>query len=455
MKNLSWIFLALVITSCNNEEKPAFSIINGTVVNNVGETALILGNGFESRVPISDEGTFVDTLYLKTDGFYDLYVGRERTGIYLEKGKNLIINVDAEKFDETIKYTGDLANINNFLGAKSLWNEENMDFENLFSKDESSFLQQLDYNQKSHNELYAEHKIDNEQFKKKLDEDDRYARALMIENYKDAYRYYSGDDTFNVSKGFYDELKDINYKDTVAYRSSVTYQNLLQAHFNRLISAEKSDSLNNNGTIAYLEKVDSALPDGYAKDKMMSSFLQFGLKPDESLEQAFNLYKNSNPNPDNLAKITAQYDKLKAITKGNPSPTFNYENHKGGTTSLESLKGKYVYIDVWATWCGPCLREIPSLKEVDKDYSNKNIQFVSISIDEPKDYEKWKAMVTDKQLVGLQLMADNNWKSKFVEDYAILGIPRFILIDPQGNIVTADAPRPSDPELRKTLDRLL
>ncbi|MCB0467892.1 MAG: TlpA family protein disulfide reductase, partial [Aequorivita sp.] len=202
-------------------------------------------------------------------------------------------------------------------------------------------------------------------------------------------------------------------------------------------------------------KVDEALPDGYAKDEMMSSYLQFGLKPDETLDEAFNIYKNSNPNSENLAKLTQRYNKLKTITLGNPSPTFNYENHKGGTTDLASLKGKYVYIDVWATWCGPCLREIPSLLQVEKDYHGKNIQFVSISIDEPKDYDKWKAMVSEKQLGGIQLMADNNWKSKFIEDYAILGIPRFILIDPQGNIVSADAPRPSDPMLRKILDGLM
>jgi thiol-disulfide isomerase/thioredoxin len=205
----------------------------------------------------------------------------------------------------------------------------------------------------------------------------------------------------------------------------------------------------------YLKKVDEALPDGYAKDKMMSSYLQFGLKPDGTLDEVFTIYKDSNPNSENLAKLTERYNKLKTITAGNPSPTFNYENHKGGTTDLANLKGKYVYIDVWATWCGPCLREIPSLKEVEKDYHNKNIEFVSISIDEPKDYDKWKAMVSEKELGGIQLMADNNWKSKFVDDYAILGIPRFILIDPQGKIVSADAPRPSDPELRKTLDGLM
>jgi hypothetical protein len=64
-------------------------------------------------------------------------------------------------------------------------------------------------------------------------------------------------------------------------------------------------------------------------------------------------------------------------------------------------------------------------------------------------------MVSDKNLGGIQLIADTNWKSKFVEEYAIYGIPRFILIDPEGKIISADAPRPSDPMLRKTLDELL
>ncbi|MCB0457717.1 MAG: TlpA disulfide reductase family protein [Flavobacteriaceae bacterium] len=138
------------------------------------------------------------------------------------------------------------------------------------------------------------------------------------------------------------------------------------------------------------------------------------------------------------------------------SPVFeNYENHSGGTTSLSDLKGKYVYIDVWATWCGPCKVEIPFLKEVEKEYHNKNIEFVSISVDKAKDHEKWVNMVKEKELGGIQLFADNDWDSSFVKEYYINGIPRFILIDPEGNIVTPDAPRPSSPKLRELLNGIL
>ncbi len=455
MKKLSLFILVLFAIACKKEEKPQYSVISGTVENNTAETVLVRGNNFENRIQIGENGAFADTLRITEDGFYELYVGRERTGIYLEKGKNLSVTLNAVEFDETLKYSGDLANVNNFLAAKYLWNEKNLDFKEVFSMDVERFLKQLETNQKSIDSLYAANQISDENFKNKLAEEDKYSRAIMLENYKDAHLYYTEVKDFNVSEGFYDELKDINFKDTLAYRNSVAYQNLLDAHFTRLVSEETGESGNAGQTVLYLKKVNEALPNGYAKDKLMSSYLQYGLKPDASLDEAYNIYKNSNPNSENLAKITEHYNKLKAITAGSPSPIFNYENHKGGTTTLTDLKGKYVYIDVWATWCGPCLREIPALLQVEKDYHGKNIQFVSISIDEPKDYDKWKAMVTEKQLGGIQLMADNNWKSKFVEDYAIMGIPRFILIDPQGNIVSADAPRPSDPEIRKTFNGLM
>lgn len=140
---------------------------------------------------------------------------------------------------------------------------------------------------------------------------------------------------------------------------------------------------------------------------------------------------------------------------GTVSPSFKYENHKGGFTSLEDLKGKYVYIDVWATWCGPCRQEIPFLQKTEEAYHGKNIEFVSISIDVMKDKEKWNKFVMDKNLGGIQLLADKDWKSDFVQGYKINGIPRFILIGPEGKIVNADAPRPSSPELATLLDSLV
>ena len=161
------------------------------------------------------------------------------------------------------------------------------------------------------------------------------------------------------------------------------------------------------------------------------------------------------------AGMTAFYKDRKAklllnnALNNSMSSPFDYLNFKGGNTKLSDFKGKYVYIDVWATWCGPCIAEIPFLKKVEEKYEGKNIAFVSISVDVQKDFEKWKKFVKDIQLGGIQLFADKNWNSDFIKSFGINSIPRFILIDPSGKVVSADAARPSDSKLSEQLDALL
>ncbi|MCF6169319.1 TlpA disulfide reductase family protein [Lutibacter sp.] len=157
--------------------------------------------------------------------------------------------------------------------------------------------------------------------------------------------------------------------------------------------------------------------------------------------------------------IDSNYEKMHSnmvkFAKGKVSPVFkNYENSKGGTTSLKDLRGKYVYLDIWATWCAPCKAEIPYLKALEKEFRGKNIEFVSISVDKPNAHKTWKEMVKNEELGGIQLFADNNFESEFIVEYGINSIPRFILLDPEGNIVDADAVRPSNPRLKELLKEL-
>ncbi|MEN8856758.1 MAG: TlpA disulfide reductase family protein [Flavobacteriaceae bacterium] len=150
------------------------------------------------------------------------------------------------------------------------------------------------------------------------------------------------------------------------------------------------------------------------------------------------------------------------LQKGKPAPDFsNYENFKGGTKSLKDFRGKYVYIDVWATWCRPCIAQIPYLKQLEEEYKDKNIVFLSISTDDDrrsngsweKAHDKWTKMVKDKNLSGVQLWAGKD-DARFSQEYMISGIPRFILIDPQGNIVESNAQRPTNPSIRQIFDAL-
>ena len=143
----------------------------------------------------------------------------------------------------------------------------------------------------------------------------------------------------------------------------------------------------------------------------------------------------------------------KRLAKGAPSAAFNYPDVNGKMVSLESLKGKFVYIDLWATWCGPCKQEIPFLQKLEHEYEGKDIHFVSISTDKPGHAEKWKAMVKEKNMGGIQLHA--NGDQEFAKAYNVEGIPRFILLDKEGKIVDIKAPRPSSDEIRPLLDQLL
>lgn len=155
-----------------------------------------------------------------------------------------------------------------------------------------------------------------------------------------------------------------------------------------------------------------------------------------------------------LRSMKSQYKKQHAMqikfAKGKASPKFvNFENYKGGKTSLDDLKGKFVYIDVWATWCRPCLGQIPALKELEEQYKGKNIAFVSISTDKPNKHEAWKNMIVSKGMGGIQLFAGSD--QAFMQEYQINSIPRFIFIDTNGNIIDANAPRPSQKEAVKSM----
>ncbi|TRZ42057.1 TlpA family protein disulfide reductase [Robertkochia solimangrovi] len=151
-----------------------------------------------------------------------------------------------------------------------------------------------------------------------------------------------------------------------------------------------------------------------------------------------------------------QQQMIRELSPGTPSPDFkDYVNYTGGTTSLQDLRGKYVYIDIWATWCKPCKYEIPYLEKIENFYEDSNIEFVSISIDRKEEEQAWRSMIEEKKMGGIQLWAGKNKDIEFVDKYYVQGIPRFILLDPDGKIIEYDAPRPSDPKLKEILDRLL
>ena len=137
------------------------------------------------------------------------------------------------------------------------------------------------------------------------------------------------------------------------------------------------------------------------------------------------------------------------VKVGEQSPGFSYKDINGKTVTLADLKGKPVYIDIWATWCPPCRAELPYLKKLEEKYGDK-IHFVSISCD--MDKSKWEKMMKDQQLGGIQLHFGND--QELMQAYGVTGIPRFILLDANGKVLSPDMTRPSDAATAGKLDEL-
>ncbi len=259
---------------------------------------------------------------------------------------------------------------------------------------------------------------------------------------------------------------DLNLKlDTKEFDESIKYSGKGAENNNYLAKKSLMSEKLYSGNLLDLNEADFKTK----VDEIISKFKEFLNKSKGLDEDLIKLEKENLINT--KEQLFSQYKEMKAEKKkfesfvGKSSPDFNnYENYKGGTTSLKDLRGKYVYIDVWATWCGPCKAEIPFLKELEKEYKNKKIALVSISVDNGRGFKDnskelaklgWRKMINDKEMGGIQLYADNAWKSEFIKAFNINSIPRFILIDDKGNVVDANAPRPSSAKIKELFNSLL
>ncbi|MBA6156029.1 TlpA family protein disulfide reductase [Tenacibaculum sp. S7007] len=451
MKKIIFVLIVLTIISCNKEEKN-YVLFSGKIENPNSNLLSIINSSNKKvrEITVSDTGVFSDTIF-DANGYFRFSDSKESSSIYLKDGYDITLNMNAKEFDETITYTGKGSNENNFLAQKYLTIEKYGSPTKLFLLEEANYLNKIN-DQKTEllNSLSSD--LDND-FVESEKTNLKYDHILKAKQYERAHAYFTKNKDFKVSKNFPDLAKDLKYDNEKDYKTSSAYKNLVGRNFYKTVreKSEKDSIPFQEAAIAFIENVKS--PE--IKNGLLTSVARDVSSGNPKSGDLYESIMRLSTDEDFKTKLTEKYNLIKKLAKGSESPTFeNYENYAGGTTSLNDLKGKYVYVDVWATWCGPCKREIPSLKKIEKQYHDKNIEFVSISIDVKKDHNLWTEMVKEKELTGVQLFSDNDWNSKFVKGYGINSIPRFILIDPDGKIINANAPRPSNKALIELFNEL-
>ncbi|WP_225035834.1 TlpA family protein disulfide reductase [Winogradskyella sp. SM1960] len=402
------------------------------------------------RTPITEEFSFTtkdgkDSI-VKT-GTFD----SKMLYLYLKQGDSMNVAVDADDIKETLNITGDSTDDILFAIAEE---ETFNDYKHKYLKNWYDVSQREPNDFKQNAERLYNEKMDFlNDYKSKYNLSEELIRFYEINNYatliSSKINYPSINSSYNNNKepdlpeDYFDFLKDVNLDYSISENGIGYFYSLkafLKKKYDLYIEKESEPE-------EFYDWLENELP-----EKVRYEYMAYSLSSDFS-NRLYNAFDASSPYPEMAKVVREKFTHLEGMLEGSEAPDVKFENTKGESVSLSDFRGKYTYIDLWATWCGPCIKEIPSLQKVEKQYHGKNIQFVSISFDKAKDHEKWLNFVKEKSLTGHQLIASKETHDILSETYNIKMIPRFIFLDPEGKVIDATAPFPSDPMLLKLFDK--
>ncbi|PKQ63936.1 hypothetical protein BZG02_07955 [Labilibaculum filiforme] len=459
IQKLIFFFISLVFLGCTEKQTVNYAIVSGTLIN-ANEDEVKLASIFTSisidTVPaithvlkLDGKGSFIDTLYIDGKRVFSLGQAKSQLAFTIKPGQHLQLTSDFLDVQNTTVFTGDASDVNNYLFKKvQIDNRINNIYRDEKGDDVASFIKKQEAYKGEYMQLLASSTGLTDAFISNEKKDIQYTKVRSYIAYAQGYRYINGEDAPEIPSDFFDVVSETNMQDYSEFKRSVLYQFLLRGYY----AYEYTKLVGNIWEADPLEKLkmlSKMITDKSILEELFIMNARYDITRTPNLQAYYDFFNANVSNQVYKDAVRETYDGLMATKPGQKSPEFvNYQNSKGGTTSLSDFRGKYVYIDVWATWCGPCRGEIPYLQKVEEQYhGNENIVFVSLSVDELINLSKWQTFVKEKELGGVQLIADKALDSEFVKKYQIMGIPQFILIGPEGKIVTPDAPRPSNPEL--------
>ena len=448
-KLMTAVMTALLLVGCASHKQGGEpSVFEGRFIGYSGEFVEFFyigddGEYLEVPINVAEDGTFRDTVNLGAD-YYDvaLFADKFMFRICFEQGKHYLAEFDLTTGSETdFRFFGEGEKENIFLSH--YWSTF-CDLENIVKSCASSksFEEYLANIEKVSSPLEEElHSIDNRGFVKYYEADINRLKA-SYQNYYSLLRInesgiYDPEKSYLNSLKLTHELSDEGFKKMITIFSS--YAPFLYPDIN-LSEAMKAiaDFGNNNQRKEY------------AVAALIKAYVDAGCN--DRLRDAYEQYKKMVSKPDSA--LCAQIENALRIGRGVMAPEVEFEDVDGKKYNLSAFRGKPLYIDLWASWCRPCCAEIPYLaKLVDELGSDPEIVCISISIDENRD--DWTAKLSEGDESWPQFIATAVGQKAISEDYGVNGIPRCLLLDAEGKIVSVNAPRPSSPDIRETLVEML
>lgn len=470
-KFVPFLLLITVLASSCQEKKTTTALISGKYTGfDTTLTFLVRDHGGELNFSIP---FYIDTITTSADGLFSFTVDASTTRELLLEGnspdgkgkiyQSIFVEAgDSIYYESDGKYRSPLRNLRG-QGSNKLTVMDSagsfisgLGFFKIIEKKDSALvladfherLKKYDTYLDSIKPLFSEAFTDHLQASK-LQETAYFLQILT--SYLNAYGYPSFEvDTVERDRA-YQALSSFSAK---GYRNFDFGEQLYQLLMTNL---PKTDSVSKR-IDSYIAQVDSLHLPEEARQIMLGkgilSFLRRGKV--REIEPTLRNFHAQYPSSRYKQTLDSQFEEWGALSAGKPAPDFAATLSDGNPFKLSDLKGKVVYIDIWATWCGPCRAEFPYTKDIKKHYQNNNdIVFLYVSVDEEK--ETWlKYLKENPDFTGVQVNDPGNFDSAIAKTYKVNGIPRYMIIDRDGKIFSNDAKRPSSgEELIAQLDQAL
>lgn len=371
--------------------------------------------------------------------------GRVRIPVYVEAGKSFELYVSLREDSEGTEFRGAGAAKNEYLNSRDIQRRQAD-----FTLEELAFIKSIQQEQERRCAY-----LDSLGFDREFSDAEKirlnYNTIIPIAWYPTYHPWSVKIENYRPSDEFYSYIKSLIIEDESLLKYT-EYKNAMA----ELISAYSLKDLPEYDALTFIKTQLSYVKDSVANPKIAEFLVDryaWGFVSGtgvDNLADISSVYNAKVTDPGLKSKFDELCRKWQKVAKGQPSPDFSYFDIDSNRVSLADLAGKYVYIDIWATWCNPCKSELPYLKQLYQQFKKDNIHFVSISCD--KDHDAWVQMVKEEQLGGIQL--HNGGDKSFMDTYLVRGIPRFILLDREGRVVSADMTRPSNPKTVEMLTAL-